>query len=141
VCNLDTGRVRLLGAEESLDFEKRLFDSTRSGFADGTIRRRVEVTGGELGRVIADALGALSLRDTIVAPVKSMEFAFAVESTPNPEQLRRLVLLDGDSVFVVSPDLQRGMGIDLYESETRSGMCFEVSVWPPAIPGARRTGG
>ena len=63
-----------------------------------------------------------------------MQFAFILSRPPTPRQLCDLVTLDKDSVYVVSPDLSSGIGLDLYEGESKAGIRYEVDLWFRNIP-------
>jgi hypothetical protein len=121
--------VQLIDAAESLRFEKNLFTKTRQGLADGSITRVLELSLEEVYTVLSEMYSKLSLTKVLVAPVNSMQFAFSIPNPPTPKQLCDLVSLDGDSVYVVDPDLTSGIGVDLYNCETRPGKCYEANLW------------
>jgi hypothetical protein len=129
IVELDSGKLKLLDAGASLGFEEALLERTRKGMTDGSIRRTTEISADELESAIAEVLPGLGKGPVIVAPVNSMHLAFELPRAPSPRQLHELLLLDGDTIFVVSNDLASGVGVDFYDSEKRIGKCFEVDSW------------
>jgi hypothetical protein len=134
ILEADADALRCLEAAESLRFEREVFEKTRQGFVDGSITRITELSLEQASPLVAKALAALSQgRMWVVAPSNSMQFAFSISYLPSQKQLCELVDLDGDSVYVVSPDLASGVGLDLYACENRVGRCYEIDLWPSIL--------
>lgn len=129
---LGNGKVRLVDPARSVELERRVYSFVREGIRSGGIERLCHLALSEAVSRCGSALQVLGEAEVDVLLCHSPDFIFRCRASVVAGALESLMLLDRDTVTVVSDDGTAGCALDA-ETEDAAKL-FEVDLWGRLAP-------
>ena len=122
-------QVRMLDPETSVRIEQSFSTFVQESLATGMLVRDTELSWDQVSDRLRQQVGLWEEAETVVYLSHHEDFLFRLPFFLFAENARSLIEFDGDTVYAVSDDLQRGCGIDIYTSEIVNLRRYTVDTW------------